>query len=252
MNEEPIEARAIPLALPVKPTSVRGVDLLIGVGIVWAAELLTGVAIGVVLVASGAVSQGDDTLDMSPALLLVSALMSAGFGVCVSWYFVCRKYRLSSRIGFAFSRIGIKTTCLSVLMGIVGAALAAVLLDRYSTGESFMAEVTSTRDGLIVVCLIALILPPFEEIYYRGFIFPVLRKKLGPVWAIIIVTCWFGAAHGFQLAGDWVGLGVVAGMGCIWTLQRHLTGSLVPSIVTHWVYNATLVISSLVILQEGV
>ena len=87
-----------------------------------------------------------------------------------------------------------------------------------------------------------------EEIYYRGFIFPVLCRKLGAVWSILIVTVWFGGVHAAQLHGDWALLPIVTGMGFIFTVQRYLTGSLLPSIVTHWTYNTFLVFLTVIML----
>ena len=51
---------------------------------------------------------------------------------------------------------------------------------------------------------------------------------------------WFGAAHAPQLLGVPLNLLIVTMMGFVWTLQRHYSGSLIPGLVTHWVYNASL------------
>lgn len=243
---------ALPIAMPVDSpavtgvprTSVGGIDLLVGVAIAWAAEFLIGGVIGVVILADSPNPGAGETPSLSPNLLLATSLLSAAVMVGVSWFFVCRKYGRGVMQGFAVAWTGGRNLALCVCIGLVGAVLGTILMAFYTTEESFMAELTSTSAGLYAVCVLAVILPPLEEVYYRGFIYPVLYEKLGR-WAVVIVTIWFGGAHAFQLSGDWVGLAVVVCMGAVWTLQRHITRSLLPSIVTHWVYNTTLVAFSI-------
>ncbi len=250
--EDEVIPVALPVAIPVggpdvirgPRTSVGGLDLLIGVAIIWAAEFLISSAIGIVLLMQNPNPGAEGAPHMSPGLLLTASLLSAAIMTGVSWFFVCRKYGRTIRLGFRVAWKGGRNLALCVCIGIVGAVLGGILLMNYSTEDSFMAELVSTPGGLYAVCVMAVLLPPLEEVYYRGFIFPVLHRKVGH-WAILIVTIWFGSAHAFQLAGDWVGLAFVVCMGAIWTLQRHLSRSLLPSIVTHWVYNTTLVILSI-------
>ena len=219
------------------PRLVRGRDLLAGVGIIWAVELALG---AVVLLSGGLRAEGS-----GPIIILVATMLGTASVFVWSWVFVCRKYGRSLVEGFAIRRVPRKTLLMSAAIGVVSATVALVLCSLFSTGESFMEELASTPLGLTVVAILALTVPPFEEIYYRGFLFPVLARKLGVVGGILLVTVWFGVAHAFQLAKDPVGLAVVVVMGLMWTLQRHLSKSLVPCIVSHWVYNATLVAASL-------
>jgi membrane protease YdiL (CAAX protease family) len=128
-----------------------------------------------------------------------------------------------------------------VAIGVVGAGGAMTLMHYFSTGESTMAKLVSTEEGLLAVSIIAPVAPLFEEMYYRGFIFPVLREKLGAAAAVTIVSLWFCFAHVFQLAGDWAGVPVILAMGVTWTVQRHRYDSLTPPIITHFTYNAGLI-----------
>jgi len=221
------------------PRSVRGRDLLAGVGIIWAIEL----AFGAVLALSG----GPRAEGAGPIMILVTTMLGTAAVFVVSWGFVCRKYGKSLVEGFAIRRVPRRTLVVSATIGVVSGVVAAVLCFLFSTGESFMHELASTPLGFAVTAFLALTVPPVEEIYYRGFLFPVLTRKLGVVGGILVVTVWFGMAHGFQLAKDPVGLAIVVVMGLMWTLQRHLSRSLVPCIVSHWVYNATLFAVSLLV-----
>ena len=218
--------------------SVSGIDLLIGVPVVWLGELT--IATFLILFVGG-----EDVIIEYPRFLVVSGLASGLITLLVSWSLVCRKYKRSFFEGFTLTPIGEKGLRRSVVIGIAGALGGSLLMYGFSTGESFVAQITSTRNGFLAFAALALILPPVEEVYYRGFIFPALEKKLGGVWAIVAVTVWFGLVHAAQLAGDWAGIPVVMAMGAIWTVQRYVSGSLTPSLISHWVYNFSLVLLGL-------
>jgi len=215
------------------PTFPNIIDLLIGLAIVWTADLVFGIG---VLAASGF-----DLEQARPLALLVTTLLSNGCMVLASYYFACRKYHQTFIQGLVLSRVSPKTLIASVVIGIVGALIGSALIGHFGEGKSIMSKLASTKEGLAVICLIGVLVPPFEEIYYRGFIWPILQRKIGAKWAVAVVTVWFGMVHAFQLAGDWIGVLVVLLMGFIWTMQRHLTGSLVPSLITHWTYNTCLI-----------
>ena len=167
-------------------------------------------------------------------------MLSAPVIVLVCWVFVCRKYGKFLFEGLAIRRIPWKTLLVSVAIGVVGAVAAMLLMSKFSTGKSSMSKLVSTPLGFTVVVFLCLTLPFIEEIYYRGFIYPVLRKKVGVVGGIILMTVWFGGAHAAQLWQDPAALIFVAAMGLVWTLQRELSKSVVAGMVTHWIYNATL------------
>jgi membrane protease YdiL (CAAX protease family) len=108
-----------------------------------------------------------------------------------------------------------------------------------------MAKLAAQPGGLAVLIVLALAAPPFEEMYYRGFLYPIFERKFRPLTAGIIVTLWFTGVHVLQLAKDPIGLVPIFGMSLTATLFRVRTRSLVPAIVIHWVYNGVLVLVSL-------
>ena len=218
--------------------SANWLDLVIAVAILWSIELL----LAVVLLALA----GGPDLSTIPLGLLAASLLSATVTFVVSWVFVCKRYGKPLAEGFAIAGVPRRTIAWSLALGVAGAVAAALLMGLMPEGDSLMTKLGRTPTGLVVLVTIAIALPPFEEIYYRGFIFPVLSRHLGGVAAILIVAGWFGAAHVGQLTGDWLGIPIVFTMGIIWTVQRHRTGSLVPSIVCHWTYNVCLIAMSMV------
>ena len=225
-----------------------GLDLLQGVAIIWLASLVFGIPLGIALAlrgGMGAACEGGEASVVLAIGILITSLLSQAVISVVCWYFVCRKYRRTLVTGFALHRPRIHVLVLCIAIGLAGAVVGSRILSAHAAGESFMAKFSSTSVGFATVTVLMLVGPPVEEIYYRGFIFPVLRRKVGPVLAIAAVAVWFGVAHVFQLMGDWIAVPIVAGMGLVWTIQRHVHRSLVPSIVTHWVYNVGLLLVAL-------
>jgi membrane protease YdiL (CAAX protease family) len=215
-------------------------NFIIGIAIIWGVELFLGILLGIFLVITGG---SPKELNVLPLFVIGLLSTAVTFGVC--WYFLCEKYKISIFKGFCLHRPNTRVIIGSVIIGLAGSLIAAFLSSKYGTGNSFLAKLTETYTGLVTLIIMAIIFPPFEEIYYRGFIFPFLQKKLGSVIAISIVIIWFGVVHVSQLAGDWIGVPIIVAMGAIWTIQRHIHKSLVPSIITHWIYNIVLVLIAL-------
>ena len=215
--------------------SVRGLDLLIGVPILWVVEVVLGILLVLWIDVPLA-------LENHPIPLLVVTLASGAMTVLVTWFLVCRKYRKSFTDGFLISRPTKKALVVAILIGIVLALAGSVLVNAFSTGKHLFAQMSSTTTGLVSLTIMILLLPPVEELYYRGFIFPALEKQFGSWPATLVVIIWFGAAHSMQSMDDWIAIPIVCVAGAIWTIQRQVTGSLTASMVTHWTYNFCLVV----------
>ncbi len=94
--------------------------------------------------------------------------------------------------------------------------------------------------SLLMSCVLA---PLSEELFFRGFAYPVLRSRLG-VWpATLIVSCLFGALH-YDLARF---LPIALG-GAFFALACEKTRSLYPAIAAHSTWN---ILTTLVILLTG-
>jgi len=212
-------------------------DLVLAVVVIWTVELILSVAL--------AVLTGGGDLARVPLALLAATLISTAVTFTMVYVFGCAKYGRSLREGFRIQSVALRSVLTSAGIGGVGALGAAFILSGAPQGDSVMTRLMEEPVGLAVLATIALVLPPFEEVYFRGFLYPILARHLGGAWAVGIVAVWFGIAHVGQLAGSWIGIPVVFTMGLLWTLMRHKTGSLVPSLVSHMTYNLVLVLLSL-------
>lgn len=179
--------------------------------------------------------------EMSPRSILVSSLLSALVTFSIVWYFTCRRYGKSLRDGLLLKgaeRNTLKTwACISIL----AACMAGAVLTVAGEEKGLLVDLVKQPGGLTALILMALLLPPFEEAYYRGLIQPVLTRKIGAV-AAPLTALWFTSAHLVQLWGNWPGVAVIATMAILWSVLRHRYNSLLPSIVSHWCYNTTLIV----------
>jgi membrane protease YdiL (CAAX protease family) len=84
------------------------------------------------------------------------------------------------------------------------------------------------------------IAPFFEEVFFRGFFYPVLYRRLGFFAAMVVTSLLFAFTHEGQLAHAWAPLLVLFVVGMILTLVRAKTQSVACSFLVHAGYNAFL------------
>jgi len=82
--------------------------------------------------------------------------------------------------------------------------------------------------------------PLMEELFFRGFLYPVLRRRLGLPFAVILTSAGFGLIHAPQLGRAWGPVLVVFLVGVGLTLTRAKTKSVASSMLVHIAYNGTL------------
>lgn len=218
--------------LPI-PTEAGAADLLTVVAIVWAVEFFLGVVAAVIALAGGA---GGNVAHLVPWAVALSNVNA----VVMCWLFACRKYGKGLVEGLAFRRVGVLTALGSVFLGAamaVGAFYLVVLFPPWMPIEE-------SQDPLARATWVALIvlIPPFEETYYRGFLFSVLKRLAGAWPAVFIVTAWFASAHWNQFVAAPITIPILTTLGFVQTLQRSRTGSVIPPMLTHWTYNTMLVV----------
>jgi membrane protease YdiL (CAAX protease family) len=82
--------------------------------------------------------------------------------------------------------------------------------------------------------------PPVEELFYRGFLYPVLARNLGIFGAVVLTSIPFALMHASQLASAWAPLLMLFLVSVALTLTRAKTGSVAASVLMHMAYNTTL------------
>ena len=85
-----------------------------------------------------------------------------------------------------------------------------------------------------------LIAPLIEELFFRGFLFPVLARRSGVPAAVLLTSLAFMLIHVSQLGGAWAPLLILFFVGLALTVARAWSGSVAVSYLIHMGYNLTL------------
>ena len=98
----------------------------------------------------------------------------------------------------------------------------------------------TTHAAWILAVFGVLIAPLFEELFFRGFLYPALYRRIGFFAALVINSLLFAITHQAQLAHAWAPLLVLFVVGMVLTFVRERTGSVARSFLVHSGYNAFL------------
>ena len=115
---------------------------------------------------------------------------------------------------------------------------SSVLSDLYDMFTELMKQVTGGPfwASFLVVAIFA---PIFEEWMCRGMVLRGLLTKMKPVWAIIVSAAFFAVIH----ANPWQALNAFL-IGLVMGYVYYKTGSLILTMIIHFVNNGTAVVLS--------
>lgn len=102
------------------------------------------------------------------------------------------------------------------------------------------------RDAYLLALLAVTLGPLMEELFFRGFMYPVLARRLGALWAILLTALPFGLIHLPQYGWAW-GAGLViflVGVAC--GAVRAVTRSVGSSFLVHAGYNGAQMLIALI------
>jgi uncharacterized protein len=108
---------------------------------------------------------------------------------------------------------------------------------------------STPREAWVVSLFGISIAPLVEEFFFRGFLYPVLVRRLGMVVAVVVTSAGFGLIHSPQLGHAWGPILVVFLVGLALTMTRAVTKSVAASLLIHIAYNGTL--SVLIYITSG-
>jgi uncharacterized protein len=141
-----------------------------------------------------------------------------------------------------YLRARLRPTRRLVAMGLVsGLALYALFLvgallvqatPLWPSVQSVVELTRTTAPGALAALVIAFGTSPSEEVLWRGAVFARLTRRYGPGWRPVVATT-VAYALFVGLSGSLVL--ALAGLVCgaVWARQRQVTGSIVPSLVSH-------------------
>jgi CAAX protease family protein len=101
-------------------------------------------------------------------------------------------------------------------------------------------------DAYLLAIIAVTLGPLMEEIFFRGFMYPVLARRLGAAWAIVLTALPFGLIHLPQYGWAWGAALVIVLVGVVCGVVRAVTHSVGASFLVHVGYNGTQMIIALV------
>lgn len=123
---------------------------------------------------------------------------------------------------------------MAISLGVLGGAL-------HTPEHSAIEDLVTGRMSLIVVVVFAVLIGPvFEELVFRGFLFPLLARTLGAWPGIIATAVPFALLHVTTYGWTWQALLIVGLAGIVFGYVRYRTGSTAASAMIHVGYNGTL------------
>jgi membrane protease YdiL (CAAX protease family) len=96
-------------------------------------------------------------------------------------------------------------------------------------------------DAYLTVAFAITLGPLMEELFFRGFLYPVVARRLGAFWGILLTALPFGLMHYLQYR-SWSAVLIIILVGVVLTTVRALTKSVASSFLAHVGYNGTLMV----------
>jgi len=122
---------------------------------------------------------------------------------------------------------------LAIALSALGAMLHA------PTDNSEIEVLIKSRNSLAAVMLFGVVLAPiFEEMLFRGFLFPLFARSLGPWLGIVLTAVPFALLHGAQNHWAWQPVVLIGVAGMAFGYVRYKTGSTTSAFLMHSAYNA--------------
>lgn len=156
--------------------------------------------------------------------------LAADFGLHMQW----RDVPVGLGVGFlAQVVLGLALNTIYQLLGVDTEEIGR-------TAKDLADQVSGTLDVVVLVLVVVVAAPIFEELFYRGLWLRALENRWGTRWAIILSSLLFGAIH-FQPYD----FPVLSTIGLFTSLLTVKFGRLGPAIWLHVSFNLTAVINLL-------
>jgi len=104
----------------------------------------------------------------------------------------------------------------------------------------------TARDAYVLSLFGVLFAPLFEELFFRGFLYPALARRLGMIPSILITAMAFASIHATQLKYSWGPVLVIFLVGVTLTTVRAVKKSVAATVLMHMAYNGTIFIAAYV------
>jgi membrane protease YdiL (CAAX protease family) len=190
------------------------------------------------------------TTDKTAVLLqILSAIPTHLLTFGIVWAVVTRfgKRPFWASLGWSWSeKFGVwKTIGLAVALFLVGVAIGNLIKGKPTDIDQIANNSIASRYTLAFAA--AVTAPFVEELVYRGVLYSALRKTIGMLWAVAIVSILFAGVHVLEYYNNVGVILVISLLSLCLTILRAYTGKLLPCYIIHLIFNG---ITAIIIIIE--
>ncbi len=134
------------------------------------------------------------------------------------------------------------------IIGAAGASLSLVALERLlpMPQTSPFDKFFETPVGAYAIAVLGILFAPFmEELFFRGFLYPVVARRLGIAASVLLTAALFGLIH-YPEYKAWGPVFIVFLVGVILAVVRAWTHSVAASFVVHAIYNGVPILTIMI------
>ena len=142
-------------------------------------------------------------------------------------------------LGWSWPVRGARICVLAAPALAIASSLLGVVLHAPEVPDPIRGLITSRASLLLVLLFVVVFGPVFEELVFRGFLFPLLAKSFGAAAGIVLTALPFALLHGAQNQWAWQQVSLIAVAGIAFGYARHKTGSTAAATILHCLYNLT-------------
>jgi uncharacterized protein len=146
-------------------------------------------------------------------------------------------------LGWRRTRFNIGIAALGGAILAFGISGLATLLHTPQVPSPLDRFLKSPLDLALIGILAVTLAPVFEELFFRGFLQPLLSRTFGVLAGILITALVFGLLHAPEYSWAWQYVVAVSLAGAIFGWVRARTNSIIPSTIMHGCYNLVFVIA---------
>jgi membrane protease YdiL (CAAX protease family) len=158
---------------------------------------------------------------------------------------------LGARYGApVFASLGWRRTSFSLPLAAIGGVVLAFALSGLAylihtpKVKTPFDKLADTPFSLLLLGITAVgIAPLFEELFFRGFMQPLLSRTLGVPAGVLVTALFFGSLHASEYMQVWQYVAAVSVVGIVLGSLRAWTNSIIPGIVMHGCFNAVSVMA---------
>jgi membrane protease YdiL (CAAX protease family) len=189
----------------------------------------------------GVTSKGAQTLVFQSSLI---ALLLAVLYFLVSW-----RYEMPfwESMGWSLPFRGAWWCLLGGPFLAIGGSVLGVILRAPEMPDPIKDLITNRLSLVIVMIFVVGLGPLYEELFFRGFLFPLFARTFGAAAGIFLSALPFALLHGAQYQWAWQQMTLVGIAGAAFGFVRYKTGSTAAATILHSCFNLTQFLAYLVL-----